>query len=73
MKVVSYIVLGLLLSLIGVVIGIMVFAPPKAPPVPEPPCEELVWMRDSPQARCVEYWKQRNLEEEKNESVDINS
>ena len=31
----------------------------------DPPCSELNWMQDLPQARCAEYWKERNLEESK--------
>lgn len=29
----------------------------------EVPCEELRWMRDSPQARCVEFWENYKVEE----------
>lgn len=32
-------------------------------PIVEPPCSELAWMRDLPQRRCVEYWKQRDIDE----------
>lgn len=36
----------------------------KEDPAPkEVPCEELRWMRDLPQARCVEFWKNYKVEE----------
>lgn len=69
MKTLAYIALAICVFLLAVVAGIMIFSPPKPPPVPDPPCEELVWMRDSPQARCVEYWNQQDLKEQQDEQV----
>lgn len=56
-----------ILVVVAIGVAVWVFTPVRTeqPKAPEPPCEELVWMRDSPQARCVEYWKQRNLEEQR--------
>ena len=45
-------------------VALLVWVVPEKKQAPvEPPCSELNWMRDLPQKRCVEYWKQRNLEE----------
>ena len=57
-----------IILLLAAVVALIYFLPKMseqtAPPVKEPPCEELGWMRDAPQARCVEYWKlQDKLEE----------
>lgn len=57
-----------IILLLAAVVALIYFLPKisqeTAPPVKEPPCEELRWMRDAPQARCVEYWKlQDKLEE----------
>lgn len=51
--------------LLVVLIGYLIYSLPKTtePPRKEPPCEELAWMRDAPQARCVEYWKNIKVEE----------
>jgi len=55
-----------IIVLVGVVILLIVKLPQltKEEPVPqEVPCEELRWMRDLPQARCVEFWKNYEMEE----------
>ena len=55
-----------IIALVGVVILLIVKLPQltKEEPVPqEVPCEELRWMRDLPQARCVEFWKNYEMEE----------
>lgn len=56
-----------IILLVAVVIALVYFVPKwsnQTQPPKEVPCEELRWMRDAPQARCVEYWKlQDKLEE----------
>ena len=60
------IIIGIIIIAIVLVASLFVFVLTRSlvkEPVVEPPCSELNWMRDLPQARCVEYWKQRDLEE----------
>lgn len=60
LKTVLIIVLAAALVLLVIKLPEMV----KEDPVPqEVPCEELRWMRDLPQARCVEFWKNYEMEE----------
>jgi hypothetical protein len=63
--------LSLLKTVVIVVLaGALVFMVIKLPewakeePAPkEAPCEELRWMRDLPQRRCVEFWENYKVEE----------
>lgn len=56
----------IVIILLVLFIAFMIFRPSQEvkQPIPEVPCEELNWMRDLPQARCVEYWKEQNKIEE---------
>lgn len=50
--------------LLMLAIAAILFLPKQTePPIVEPPCSELTWMRDLPQARCKAYWKQRDIDE----------
>lgn len=55
-----------IVALVGLLVFMVVTLPEwtKEEPVQkEVPCEELRWMRDSPQARCVEFWENYKVEE----------
>jgi hypothetical protein len=60
------IIIGIIVIAVVLIVSLFVFVLTRSlvnEPVVDPPCSELSWMRDLPQKRCVEYWKQRDLEE----------
>ena len=63
----TYIMKKILIILFIIIIAAVAFFIFKPDPAPKPPkevpCSELRWMRDLPQQRCKEYWRQRNIEE----------
>lgn len=56
----------LIILLVGALVFLVIKLPEltkKEPVQKEVPCEELRWMRDSPQAKCVEFWNNYKVEE----------